>query len=304
MRKMFRDAALQAEFDEKGYVVVPLLTLEQVDDLYSYYKTENKRMDGYNGTYAEFSVLNAELSHRKKIFDKISGTVLNEANKWLLDCKPIIGNFICKEPGMGKVPVHQNWAVVDEEKYSSVSVWCPLVDTDLVNGTMGMVNGSHKFFRGARGSYANKTFDDIAPWVVENYVTFIPMKKGDAIILDDSIIHYSTDNKSDNIRLAVQLICLPQEADPWHYTFRDEPSGTYVDLYKVDPQYYQSMTNWKGELDGYELVSTNKYSFERFTQEQFSARMRGETYVPQPAAPAAKPQPAGSILDKVLAWFK
>ena len=73
---MFRDAALQAEFDEKGYVVVPLLTLEQVDDLYSYYKTENKRMDGYNGTYAEFSVLNAELSHRKKIFDKISGTVV------------------------------------------------------------------------------------------------------------------------------------------------------------------------------------------------------------------------------------
>ncbi len=274
MRRVFIDDAKEKEFQEKGYAVVPFLSKEEVRMMYDYYLTENKLMNNYDPTYAEFSVLNAELENRRKIFDKITGLFLPKLDKILDNNKPIIANYVCKEPAKGMVPVHQNWAVVDEMKYTSVSVWCPLVDVTEENGTLAFVDGSHKFFRGPRGSYANRNFKDVDQLIIDNYLTYLPIKAGEAIILDDSVIHYSSINKSNSIRLAIQLIMIPAEAQGYHYTFREENGKMIADLYAVDESYYLGMVNWKGDLSKYKLLQSFEFHNKMYQKDEFQQIMK------------------------------
>lgn len=274
MRRMFIDDAKEQVFQEKGYEVIPFLNDEEVKMMYDFYLKENKIMDSYDPTYAQFSVLNAELENRRKIFDKITGLFLPKLKNVLADYKPIIANFVCKEPGKGWVPVHQNWAVVDEDKYASVSVWCPLQDVNLENGTLAFVDGSHKHFRGPRGSYANRNFKDVDDLIVNNYLTYVPLKAGNAIVLDDSVIHYSAINNSDKIRLAIQLIMIPSEAQGYHYSFREEDGKMMGDLYAVDENYYLGMVNWRGNLDNYQKLKTFEFKNKMWQQAEFEAIMK------------------------------
>lgn len=276
MRKMFSDVKLQQQFDEKGYVIVPFLNADEVGEMTQYYNNQNQRIENYDATYAEFSVLNAENETRKKIFEKITSVFLPKAKTVLYNCKPIIANYVCKEAGKGFVPVHQNWAVVDETKYASVSIWCPLVDVIKENGTLAFVDGSHKYFRGPRGSYANRSFKEIDDLIVNNYLTFVNVKAGDAIILDDSVIHYSAVNSSDKMRLAIQLIMLPAEAQPYHYTFTESNGKITADLYEVDAAYYLGMKNWMGDLGKYRKLESFPFEHKLYTAEEFKERMQGK----------------------------
>lgn len=273
---MFLNPKLQQVFDEKGYVVIPFLNAEEVQEMTAYYENNNKRVENYDATYAEFSVLNAENETRKKIFEKITSMFLSKAKSVLDNCQPIIANFVCKEPGKGFVPVHQNWAVVDESKYTSVSIWCPLVDTNKANGTLAFVDGSHKFFRGPRGSYANRSFKNVDDLITQNYLTYIDVKAGYAIILDDSVIHYSALNSSGKMRLAIQLIMLPQEAKPYHYTFIEENGNVQADVYEVDPAYYLGMQNWMGDLNNYKKIDSFPFEHKYYSETEFKERMFGK----------------------------
>lgn len=270
---MFFDEKLQAEFDEKGYVAIPFLTDAEVKELYNFYLTDNKLAENYDPTYAEFSVLNAELENRRKIFNKINSIFLPRSEKILNNCRPLIANYVCKEPKKGLVPVHQNWAVVDETKYTSISIWCPLVDTSKENGTLAFVDGSHKKFRGIRGSYANSSFLPISEHIIKNYLTFMEMKAGHAIFLDDSVIHYSSPNQSDVIRLAIQLIMVPSEIKPYHYAFHGNQVDEMVDLYEVDEEYYLGMVNWRGDLSKYQKLSSFNYSAPIYSEETFKQKL-------------------------------
>jgi ectoine hydroxylase-related dioxygenase (phytanoyl-CoA dioxygenase family) len=86
------------------------------------------------------------------VFDIIVKQFEQEYNNVLADYKPIIANFIRKKTDGGEVPLHQNWAFVEETKYTSVSIWCPLVDSTVENGTLQVVPGSHKRFGLQRGT--------------------------------------------------------------------------------------------------------------------------------------------------------
>lgn len=270
---MFIDEKIQEEFDQKGYAVVPFLNEQQINEMYHFYQNENKRFATYNPDYAEFSVLDAEIENRKKIFKKVTSMFLPVASSILFNCRPLIANYVCKEPQKGLVPVHQNWAVVDESKYASVSIWCPLIDTDKRNGTLAFVDGSHKYFRGPRGSYANRSFLLVDELIMKDYLTYVEMKAGNAIILDDSIVHYSSPNYSDNIRLAIQLIMIPAEAQAYHYTFREEKQEIFADLYEVDSDYYLGMVNWRGELGKYKILSSFPYQNKLYSAEEFKQKM-------------------------------
>jgi ectoine hydroxylase-related dioxygenase (phytanoyl-CoA dioxygenase family) len=53
------------------------------------------------------------------------------------------------------VPPHQDWSFTDEDQgFISATVWTALVDTDMNNGAMGVIVGSHKFFNHHRASPA------------------------------------------------------------------------------------------------------------------------------------------------------
>ena len=57
-------------------------------------------------------------------------------------------------------PLHQDWNIVDEKKYISLFFWAPIDVTNEENGTIYLIEGSHKFFTNYRsGSYKSQMIE-------------------------------------------------------------------------------------------------------------------------------------------------
>ena len=253
-RSVFRNPEQQAEFDRKGYVVMPLLSLGQVDQLVSGYDSIAESLGGasrpedYNDTYAEFSIIHSRPEFRRQAFDLITSVLGPEAQKVLVDYRPLIANFVNKLPGTGVVPTHQNLSVVDESQYASVSVWVALVDCVLDNGAMSLLEGSHRSLRSRRGMWAYQAFGGIEQGIIDELLTRVEVPAGHAVILDDALVHYSPPNQTDHRRLAIQLVMAPQEVKTlWHQQIGTNEDGLDVQVWEIDERFFFEF--WHGDGD-------------------------------------------------------
>jgi ectoine hydroxylase-related dioxygenase (phytanoyl-CoA dioxygenase family) len=89
----------------------------------------------------DFTFIDKNIAYKQAVFDSITEYFKPHVEKWLSDYRPIIANYIRKKVQGGEVPLHQNWAFADEKKYTTVSIWCPLVDSTIENGTLQVVPG-------------------------------------------------------------------------------------------------------------------------------------------------------------------
>jgi hypothetical protein len=252
-RRVLRDDTLQARFDERGYVVVPLLSADQVDELYRWYD-ERAGADGpnppgaYDDTYAEFSTIHSYPEFRAAAYHAITTRAAPEADRYLVDYLPLVANFVNKPPGTGVVPAHQNWSVVDESRFQSVSVWIALVDCVQENGALQVLDGSHRAFRGRRGMWSYASFGDVEQLLVDEYLTPVHVRAGEAMILDDSLVHYSPPNVTDARRLAIQLVMRPADAEPIFFQEVGRHDDVLdVDVWRVDEPFFWNF--WHGDGD-------------------------------------------------------
>lgn len=148
MHPVFKDPALQATFDQLGYAPIPgFLSREEVESLKkAYFDTlperggsmlsEETDFQSDSAITYDFTFIDRNHAYKQKVFDIIDGAFKKHYEKYLANYTPIIANFIRKEQNAGEVPMHQNWAFVDERKYTSVSIWVPLIDSNEANGTL------------------------------------------------------------------------------------------------------------------------------------------------------------------------
>lgn len=281
-RRVLRDEALQAEFDERGYVVVPLLDHGQVEQLRRSYLAAVDRPEGlnpegaYDDTYAEFSVIHSRPSFRSEAFDIITEVLTEPANGYLSEFRPLVANFVNKPPGTGVVPAHQNWSVVDESRFQSVSVWVALVDCVVANGAMLMCDGSHKMLRGRRGMWAYYQFSNIESELIEQHLTPVAVSAGDAVILDDAVVHYSPPNTTDQARLAIQFVMVPDEAEAiFHQQVGADGDLLDVDVWSVDEAFFFNFWHGEGDPAFGKVVERRSVPAPLLTREQFEALISG-----------------------------
>lgn len=255
MKGMFYNLELQKKFDRDGYVVIDLLQPKQVQSfIQQYYDLESMRggmrkeydvqFDDQKEITYEFTFIDSNVDYKKHVFNKVTETFKPLVDKYLADYQPIIANYIHKTSQKGEVPMHQNWAFVDEWKYSSVSIWCPLVDSNEQNGTLQVVPGSHKRFAPVRGPLIPWELEHLKDHIIKDYMVPMNLKAGQALILDDSIIHYSAPNRTDGLRLAIQLIMTPPNVPSIHYHMTEENGKKLVKIYEVDHEFYMQFHPW------------------------------------------------------------
>lgn len=287
-RRVLRDDALQAEFDELGYVVVPFLSVAEVATLVQGYAAVADSEVGvnapgaYNDQFAEFSIIHSRPAFRRDAFELISSVLVPRADKVLADYRPLIANYVNKPPGTGVVPAHQNFSVVDESRYQSVSVWVALVDTVVGNGAMSMLDGSHRLLRGRRGMWAYRAFGAIEETMVDSYLTPVEVSAGQAVILDDALVHYSPPNLSDARRLAIQFVMVPDEAEAlWFQQVGGDEEHLEVAVWQVEEPFFFEF--WHGDGD-------ERHATRRGTIEMPSAELDAATFcalLDLPAPPQA-----------------
>lgn len=254
MRKVLKDDSLNEQFEKDGYVVIPFLKPEEVAELRQLYFDTLPNSGGIiqsddiglkDAISYDFTFIDKNIDYKRQVFDIITSRFKKQVDVYLDDYKPVIANFIRKKSKNGEVPLHQNWAFVDERKSTSVSIWCPLVDSNEQNGTLQVVPGTHKRYGEFRGPMVPWELNDIKEDIIKKYLVPMNIKAGTAVILDDSIVHYSALNLSDELRLAIQLILIPAEEKSIHYHLDPQVNPNKIEVLEVDVDFYMQFNPWK-----------------------------------------------------------
>lgn len=273
-RKIFYDNNLQTQFEHQGYVVVDLLSPTQVsiltqlfDEVEGAKGTANSNLNSY-----ELSFFDKNPEKKKWKFEAINKFLGPIVNKLLNNYKPFIINLFNKQSGLGEVPVHQNWTFVDEEHFTSLSLWCPLQEVSRENGTLEVVPGTHKVICNYRGPSIPWVFTKLNQLLIDKYMIPCNLHIGQVVILDDSIIHYSGVNRSDVDRKAIQLILKPSETPLIHCYISNKGKET-INIIDVDDDFFFDFDMWKQPQQGRNLRHV-PYTLKDIDEEQLLHRRR------------------------------
>jgi ectoine hydroxylase-related dioxygenase (phytanoyl-CoA dioxygenase family) len=254
-RKAFIDASVQHEFEQNGYVTIPdFLDKETMADLEALYLKFSPSVK------IGFHVTNwiKETDYTTEAHQKVS-SVLTEKLKTILDhYKPVLGCFAVKEPGYDNtMGLHQDWSLTDESVFYGLSVWIPFVDVAQDSGALRVLKGSHRLFSNIRGQKIQNQLDDISAEVVSKYLTTVPMKAGDLLVLNHRIVHSS--GPTADRRIAAMMAAIPEESKVKHYLadtnpprlrVYDCPNDFYVtfDIEKLPPSEYETTSTQQTDL--------------------------------------------------------
>jgi ectoine hydroxylase-related dioxygenase (phytanoyl-CoA dioxygenase family) len=124
-----------------------------------------------------------------------------------------------KVPGVaaGAVPWHQDksyWP--DANSNPVITVWIPLVDSNLVNGCLHIWPRSHKkqLLSHHAESHTGTSYTEVDEKYMKKVEAVpLPLEAGGAILFNDRCIHMSTPNNSDEVRWSVDLRYQPTDQD-------------------------------------------------------------------------------------------
>lgn len=316
MRETLKDQELETRFQKDGYVEVPFLNHDEVEMLKKYYFDTLEDSGGRLGPEDEKYQSNAEITYdftfidknsdyKQQVFDMITKSFEKHVDKYLSEYKPIIANFIRKKEDGGEVPLHQNWAFADEHECATVSIWCPLVDSNKENGTLEVVPGSHKRYGEVRGPMIKSELAGIQQEILDKYMIPVETKAGNCVILDDSIVHYSSPNQTDGLRLAIQLILIPKEVNSIHYHMDLSKDRSLVEVLEVDKDFYMKFNPWKKPSEDVKRIDSFKYEPFDMTIEEFGAKLNQPRFdeKPKPTESVEASDANGSWLSKFRSKF-
>jgi hypothetical protein len=175
MKPLLCDHRLQGQLERDGFVTVPLFSPEQVQTLLALYR-ETVRESDVTGLYE--SSRNNPYQVNRVINDKIREQVRIAGQKIFLPSRIYGGTFMVKSHlDSEMLPLHQDWSIVEEGQYSTLFVWCPLVDVSVRNGGIFALPGSHRWFGTLRsGTYPSNRY--ILPEQLHRYVKIFRCRRG------------------------------------------------------------------------------------------------------------------------------
>lgn len=230
-KQVFRNAHWAEELTQNGIVKVAFLNEDELHNLRSFYGSMHPNGEPstmYDGIH--MTIWDSDLDYKLKIRDGIKAIIEPAFERNFMNYRAISQQFIVKRKGNDTTfPIHQDWAIVDEEKYFSLNIWIPLQDVDEKNGAMWIVKRSHKIGNKVRG--AGVLFPDYIPYIeqLKPHMTSFAMKAGEALIFYHSTIHGSPHNQSNEPRVTIQVTLVPKEA-PMHVYFQ-KSKDTPIELH-------------------------------------------------------------------------
>lgn len=258
MRDTFFDSESQRSLERLGYAVVPFLDADAIDEITSTYWRIGPAPGDPRMTI-HFDFQSESIDYKERVATALRPLLEPRIDRILDRYHLFSPNFIMKWPGgrSGFAP-HQDTSLVDEARYRSVTIWCPLTDTiggeDGENGVLRFVPGSHEFVSWIRahdpGAFA---FDGLEQAIIDRYGVPVPVRAGEAIVFDHRAVHFSMPNGCSEPRLVIAMGLRPNEADLLHFRRSGDDS---FDVYEIDDDYYIRMNPFllREGVPGYECV--------------------------------------------------
>ena len=282
MQPLFSDKNHQEFFEQNGYLKINALDENDIKELTDYLFESGIKKENDYGFYVGMDHENKELV--SQMMQKVESIAMPKLAPFLQDYQLITASYVIKDPNpKGVVPPHQDWTFVEDEiKHCSVTCWITLVDTNMENGCLGVIKGSHKFFNSVRPSPSPQVPSPLAKHMFSlfPYFELMPMKAGEALIFDNRTFHSSPPNITDTARLAVGLSFTQKEAQLRHYYLKPGTKNTLL-KYKIDSSFFMKYDNGTlakmydagKKIEDYELMEEVKFSWEDLSKEELKQRV-------------------------------
>lgn len=253
LSRIFRNLEMQIDFEKNGYVVVEMYSHELLSEVISFYHQMHQETQAgfYPSAYSE------DKHYRNQIDKELTQFGKQRFDELFQQYQIMNGCFIVKQPGYDSyLHVHQDMTLVDESNYVGINIWTTTVDLTPENGVLYLLPGSHRFFPTYRGHTIPGFYDPIQE-EIKDYMVPLYLKAGQAIIFDQSIVHFSPPNLSDKIRIVTNVFVTNSTAQ-----FRT----CYHD--KNDPAF-------KGKVELFEQEKSFMTDYEQFGHDIFSKPKQG-----------------------------
>ena len=222
MQRIFSDKHLQDSFEENGFVIVDFYDAEQIEALNLLYKNLHPQDE-----IAFFpSTFSQDKTYRIQADKRIREIAAKRMQEIFVDFQEVCGSFIVKSPDpQSGMCVHQDMSLVDESKYTGINIWSPLIDLSVQNGTIFILPKSHRFFPTYRGSSIPEFFAPVMDEIID-FLEPVLIPAGKAVIFDQSIIHFSPPNYSDQTRIVTNIFITNKNAAFTTYFWDKSKSST------------------------------------------------------------------------------
>jgi len=284
--RIFGDCNLQAEYEEKGFAKATLLSDQQVGHLLAEVAKLHPD-DGFAPSVSagpslpyHVTFLDSNKSYRRAVFQLVGDFFTDKLKQVLPDYYILNTSLVIKPPGSGMFEVHHDWGFVADLAIKCMTVWCPLVDTSIENGTIHVLPGSHQLIQEFRAPNVSSYFDDFPDAIIERWLEPIPTQAGHALLWDNHMIHWSGDNHTDAPRIAVQITCIPSRSQPV-FIYYDEQFPGRFEIIEAGQEFWLTTDHrqlfarqpqWK--CLGY-IPNENR----RITEAEFSELLRARTQI-------------------------
>jgi len=242
MESIFKDEKQQRIFEEKGYVTIPLLPSKDIEFLINEVQTmkPDDNYTGRNQSGLHFSCLDENAQYRWETYHLISKIFTPYVNNLFKDSRIIAANCVVKSPGKGYLYHHQhppiNFHISD---CIALNLWCPLVDTNELNGAIQVLENSHKTFSNFISISSTFSFEKAEfVKIIEKSSKIIPLKAGECIIFDQRLVHGSGTNHTNQTRFAVQMFIIQNNDKPAFYYADSSKNNSWVEVFETDINFY------------------------------------------------------------------
>jgi ectoine hydroxylase-related dioxygenase (phytanoyl-CoA dioxygenase family) len=235
MRPIFTDPELQQRFDRDGFVVVRLLSPDEV-------KVVRRRAEAvYEGRDVaadaespkqdyHVSILHPDADYRRRAFELVREALAERIDRVVPGYRLLVGTLLIKPAGTDTLAVHRDWNMTTDPTDTNLNCWCALERVDSGNGAMGLIPGSHRILEeNTEGPCISSFFLEYEQHL-RRPSQVVSVDAGEAVIFDYRMLHWSCSNPTDVPRFALSAGCVPATAQPaLHVAGRDACS-----LYRIE----------------------------------------------------------------------
>ena len=265
MKAFFKNELLSEAFERNGYVIVDCLDASELQRLLALHKSFVSTLKG------DFcaSIMSPNKKYRRKVDLEIKKVFRNKVSDifsdWFLSSCGYVIKKACSPKS--ELPIHQDWSFVDEEKYSSIGLWCPLIDVDEQNGCIRLLKGSHKLNTKPRGQTTPQAYKNLFASLDRSAFTNIRMKAGQLLFQSHRLFHGSNSNMSPIERPAAYGILMPKGSKPKFYYQDLEVYPNKLEEFDVDHRFFTSYVPGTRPV-GYKSRGFINYEFDPIMTDQ------------------------------------
>lgn len=240
---LFSDSRLDTEFWRTGMVIVDVLSADEIGGLRSEFSALRPQ-DGWDPRNLEdprctyhCTFLDPDHDYRRAADELVRRRFADKLASLLPRYRILSSNIYVKPPGAGRFEIHQNWPTIDDIDIPTLTVWAPMQDTTVANGTIRLVPGGHRVFDDVAAASSDRFFDGFQQELIESYLIPVDVPVGSALIFDDSLLHWSGNNLSDRARATFQIEMVPEDASGVLW-IRSQEDPSRFDLWEAERDFW------------------------------------------------------------------